>query len=66
VFRLVAVGARPACLALTGALLQWLGPVGTVWVLFIPQVVLSLAVMLNRHVQQAPPIEQARQALAER
>jgi hypothetical protein len=35
-------------------------------VLFIPQVVLSLAVMLNRHVQQAPPIEQARQALAER
>jgi predicted MFS family arabinose efflux permease len=61
VFRLVAVGARPACLALTGALLQWLGPVGTVWVLFVPQVVLALAVMLNRHVQQAPPIEQARQ-----
>jgi MFS family permease len=62
-FRLVAVGARPACLALTGLLLQWVGPVGTVWVLFVPQVVLSLAVMLNRHVQQAPPIEQARQTL---
>lgn len=61
VFRLVAVGARPACLALTGALLQWVGPVGTVWVLFVPQVVLGLAVTLNRHVQQAPPIEQARQ-----
>ncbi len=61
VFRLVAVGSRPACLALTGALLQWVGPVGTVWVLFVPQVALCLAVMLNRHVQQAPPIEQARQ-----
>lgn len=65
VFRLIALGARPACLALVGVLLQWLGPGGTVWVLFVPQVALSLAVMLNRHVQEAPPIEQARQALAE-
>jgi predicted MFS family arabinose efflux permease len=64
VFRLIAVGARPACLALTGVLLQWLGPVETVWVLFFPQVVLSLATTLNRHVQQAPPIEQARHALS--
>lgn len=60
-FRLVSLGMRSVCLALTGVLLQWLGPVATVWVLFVPQVVLSLATMLNRHVQQAPPIEQARQ-----
>ncbi len=47
VFRLIAFGSRPIGIGLTGLLLQGLGPVATVLVLFIPQVLLALAVTLH-------------------
>lgn len=57
-FRLISLGCRPLGLALTGALLQWVGPVASVWILFFPQLVLALVTTLNQHVRRAPPIEQ--------
>ena len=56
VFRLIAFGSQPIGLALTGALLQVLGPIPTVIVLAIPQLALAVAVTFNRHVRHAPPI----------
>ncbi len=56
VFRLIAFGSQPIGLALTGALLQVMGPIPTVIVLAIPQLVLAVAVTLNPHVRNAPPI----------
>jgi len=56
VFRLIAFGSQPIGLALTGALLQVLGPIPTVILLAIPQLVLAVAVTLNPHVRNAPPI----------
>lgn len=55
-FRLIAVGGQPVGLALTGILLQVMGPVTTVWLLLLPQIGLSLATTLNSHVQQAPDL----------
>ena len=56
VFRLIAFGSQPIGLALTGALLQVMGPILTVILLAIPQLVLAVAVTLNPHVRNAPPI----------
>jgi MFS family permease len=56
VFRLIAFGSQPIGLALTGALLQVMGPIPTVILLAIPQLVLAVAVTLNPHVRNAPPI----------
>jgi MFS family permease len=57
VFRLFAWGSQPLGLALTGALLQAFGPIATVWILFVPQVVVALATTFNPHVRQARPIK---------
>jgi MFS family permease len=57
VFRLVSIGSAPVGLALTGWLLQIIGPIPTVLVLFIPQLVLAIAATLNKAVRQARPIE---------
>jgi len=55
-FRIIAWGAQPLGLALTGVLLQAFGPIATVWILFVPQVALSIATTLNPHVRHARPI----------
>ncbi|MBA2287808.1 MAG: hypothetical protein H0W02_20225 [Ktedonobacteraceae bacterium] len=47
VFRLIAFGSRPIGIGLTGLLLQVLGPITTVLVLFIPQILLALAVTVH-------------------
>jgi len=57
VFRLIAFGAQPLGLALTGILLQAIGPIPTVLVLFVPQLALAIAVTLNKYVRHAPSIE---------
>ncbi len=57
VFRLIAFGAQPIGLALTGILLQAIGPIPTVLVLFVPQLALAIAVTLNKYVRHAPPLE---------
>jgi len=56
VFRLIAFGSQPLGLMLTGVLLQAIGAVPTVLVLFVPQLVLSIAATLNGHVRRARPI----------
>ena len=56
VFRLIALGGQPIGLALTGLLLQFIGPVATVVVLFAPQLVLVIAATLNKDVRNARPI----------
>ena len=53
VFRLIAFGVQPISLALTGVLLQVLHPVATVWLLFVPLVVLAVAATLNRSLRGA-------------
>jgi MFS family permease len=52
VFRLLAFGSEPVGLALTGFLLQWIGPVPTVLVLFAPQLVLAIVATFSRHFRQ--------------
>ncbi len=53
VFRLIAFGSQPLGLILTGALLQAIGPVATVVVLFVPQFILAVAATLNPGVRNA-------------
>ncbi len=53
VFRLIAFGGQPIGLALTGILLQSIGPLATILVLFVPQLVLAILVTMNRHVREA-------------
>ena len=54
-FKLIAFGAQPASLALTGALIEWLGPVAAVLILFVPQVALAVATLLNAPLRHARP-----------
>ena len=56
VFRLIAFGSQPLGIAITGVLIQAIGPALTVVVLFLPQLVLAIAVTFNRHVRNARPI----------
>lgn len=58
VYRLIAFGSQPLGLILTGVLLQSIGAVPTVLVLFAPQLVLALAATLNRQVRGAPAISE--------
>src|SRR6266705_2214625 len=58
VFRLIAFGSEPIGLAVTGVLLQVIGPVPTVLVLFVPQFILSIAATFNKHLRNARPLEE--------
>ncbi len=55
-FRLSNIGSQPIGLMLTGVLLQAIGPVPTVLVLFVPQLVLCIAATLNPKLRSARPI----------
>jgi len=57
VFRLIAFGGQPIGLAITGALIQAIGAVPTVLVLFVPQLLLSIAVTMNKAMRNAPSME---------
>lgn len=52
VFQLIAFSGQPLGMAVTGLLLQLVGPVLTIVILFIPQAILALAATFNRHVLQ--------------
>jgi MFS family permease len=58
VFRLIAFGSEPIGLAVTGILLQSIGPVQTVLVLFIPQFILSIAATFYKGLRNVKPIEE--------
>lgn len=52
-FRLIALSSQPLGIAVTGLLLQAIGPVDTILLLFIPQFVLCVLATLNKHVRGA-------------
>ena len=49
VFRLIAFGSEPVGLALTGFLIQAIGPVKTVLILFAPQLVCAIVATFSKH-----------------
>ena len=49
VFRLIAFGSEPIGLALTGFLIQAIGPVKTVLILFAPQLVCAIVATFSKH-----------------
>lgn len=53
VFRLIAFSGQPLGIALTGFLLQAVGPLYTILLLFIPQGVLCVVATFNKHVRRA-------------
>ncbi len=53
VFRLIAFGGQPLGMWITGLLLQWVGPINAVLLLFLPQGILAIAVTFNRRVRNA-------------
>jgi MFS family permease len=59
VFRLMAFGGEPIGLAVTGVLLQAIGPFSTVLVLFVPQLILSIAATFNKHLRNAKSIKES-------
>jgi len=59
VFRLIAVGGEPIGLVVTGVLLQAIGPFSTVLVLFVPQLILSIAATFNKHLRNARSIKES-------
>ena len=48
VFNLIVLGSEPLSLAVTGFLLQLLGPTVTILILFLPQVLLAIIVSVKR------------------
>lgn len=54
IFRLVTFGSQPLGVLITGILIQWIGPVWTVIVLFFPQGIAALAATLYRPLREAP------------
>jgi MFS family permease len=58
VFRLISFGSQPLGFALTGFLLQSIGPTLTVLVLFVPQFVLCIVATFNRALRHARPMEE--------
>ena len=56
VYRLLAFGGEPLGIALTGILLQAIGPMPTVLALFIPQGILAVAATLNKDLRRVQSI----------
>ncbi|HEX7735378.1 MAG TPA: MFS transporter [Ktedonobacteraceae bacterium] len=54
VYRLLSYGSQPVGMALTGLLIQGIGPVWTVIVLFVPQGIIALFATLYRPLRAAP------------
>jgi MFS family permease len=54
VFRLISFGMQPLGVALTGFLIQWIGPVWAVIVLFVPQAIFALVATLYPRLREAP------------
>ena len=58
VYRLLSFGSEPLGLALTGFLIQWIGPTWAVVVLFVPQGLFALAATFYRLLREAPSLDQ--------
>ncbi|WP_165423464.1 MFS transporter [Ktedonosporobacter rubrisoli] len=53
VFRLIAFSSQPLGIALTGFLVQWIGPVYTVLLLFVPQGIMCVIATFSKHIRNA-------------
>jgi MFS family permease len=53
IFRLVTFGCQPLGVLITGILIQWIGPIWAVVVLFFPQGIAALAATLYRPLREA-------------
>ena len=58
VYRLLSFGSQPVGLALSGFLIQWLGPTWTVVVLFVPQCLIALVATFYRPLRRAPSLDE--------
>jgi MFS family permease len=56
VYRLLSFGSQPLGLAITGILIQWIGPVWSVVVLFVPQGIFCLIATFYRPLREAPSL----------
>ena len=54
IFRLLTFGSQPLGVLITGVLIQWLGPVWAVVVLFVPQGIVALVATLYQPLREAP------------
>jgi MFS family permease len=64
VFRLLAFGGQPLSLLLTGVLIQWIGPIWTVVVLFVPQGIAALAATLYQPLRETPFLSEVARKIA--
>ncbi len=53
IYRLLTIGLQPLSLALAGALLQSFGPVWTVWIITVPQVLVCIVASFDRYLFRA-------------
>jgi predicted MFS family arabinose efflux permease len=65
-FRLVIFGGQTLGFVLTGVLLQWRGPVATVWITFVPAVGLALAATLGAPLRRVGRLDPSVPAAKER
>lgn len=56
IYRLLSFGSQPLGLALTGFLIQWLGPIWAIIVLFFPQGLFALAATFYRPLRETPSL----------
>ncbi len=52
IFRLMAFGGQTLGFLLTGALLQWRGPIATVWITFVPAVAVAILATLSASIRR--------------
>lgn len=57
IYRLLSFGSQPLGMALTGFLIQWIGPTWAVIVLFVPQGLVSLVATFYRPLRAAPLLD---------
>jgi MFS family permease len=57
IYRLLSFGSQPLGMALTGFLIQWIGPTWAVIALFVPQGLVALAATLYRPLRAAPSLD---------
>lgn len=58
VYRLLSFGSQPLGMALTGFLIQWIGPTWSVIALFAPQGLIALAATFYRPLREAPALDE--------
>jgi Transmembrane secretion effector len=64
VFRLVTFGGQPLSMLLTGVLIQWIGPIWAVVILFVPQGIAALAATFYKPLRETPFLSEVARKIA--